>query len=64
MDQLQLFSSRSDNGGARPSVQALIMNIKVHMRARDMQSLGWDPAIVMTLLNHINQLEGRIDELN
>jgi hypothetical protein len=61
-----LVSARTDDGGARPSVQALIMELQAGMRGKGsnyMNITGMNLGIVRTLLNHINRLEDRIDML-
>ena len=66
MYQFPQHSVRSGDGGARPSVQALIAELENGMRARGgnhMNITGMDLAVVRTLLNHINRLEDRVDEL-
>ena len=60
------YSSRSDDGGARYSVQALILELEQRMRgkgANHMHLTGMDLAVTRTLLNHINKLEDRISTL-
>jgi hypothetical protein len=60
------FSIRSDDGGARLSVQALISELEKGMTGRGsnhMNITGMNLAVVRTLLNHINRLEDRVDML-
>lgn len=67
MNQFPQFSSRSDDGGARPSVQALIVELERQMSVRGGNTMGitsMNLTIIRTLLNHINRLEDRIDELD
>ncbi len=67
MSQFPQFSIRSDDGGARPSVQALIFELEQSMRSRGGNYMGitsMNLGIIRTLLNHINRLEDRIDELD
>ena len=66
MYQFPQYSVRSDDGGARPSVEALVAELERGMRGRGgnyMGIAGMNLAVVRTLLNHINRLEDRIDEL-
>jgi hypothetical protein len=66
MYQFPRHSVRSDDGGARHSVQALIAELENNMRARGgnhMNIAAMDLAVARTLLNYINRLEDRIDEL-
>jgi hypothetical protein len=66
MNQFPQQSVRSDDGGARHSVHALIAELEGGMRRRGgnyMNITGMNLAVVRTLLNHINKLEDRIDEL-
>ena len=63
---LPQFSVRSDDGGARLSVQYLIFELERGMRGKGsnyMNITGMNLTIVRTLLNHINRLEDRIDML-
>jgi hypothetical protein len=63
---LPQWSRRSDDGGARPSVQFLIAELERGMMGRGgnhMNITGMNLGIVRTLLNHINKLEDRLDEL-
>ncbi len=67
MNQFPQFSVRSDDGGSRHSVQALIAELERGMRSRGGNTMGitsMNLGIVRTLLNHINHLEDRIDELD
>ncbi len=60
------YGVRSDVGGARPSVQALIAELENGMRVRGgnyMGITGMNLAVVRTLLNHIDRLEDRVDYL-
>ena len=60
------WSVRPDDGGARPSVQFLISELERGMVERGsnrMNITGMNLGIVRTLLNHINKLEDRLDEL-
>jgi hypothetical protein len=66
MDHFPRQSVRSDYGAARTSVQALIVALEADLRSRGgnyMNITGMILTIVCTLLNHINKLEDRIDEL-
>ena len=66
MYQFPQYSVRSGDGGARPSVEALVAELERGMRGRGgnyMGIAGMNLAVVRTLLNHINRLEDRIDEL-
>jgi hypothetical protein len=66
MFQFPQQSVRSDDGGARYSVKALIAELESGMRSKGgnhRNITGMDLAIVRTLLTHINKLEDRIDEL-
>jgi hypothetical protein len=66
MFQFPQQSVRSDDGGARYSVKALIAELESGMRSKGgnhMNITGMNLAIVRTLLTHINKLEDRIDEL-
>ena len=63
---LPQWSSRSDDGGARPSVHFLIAELEKSKTTRGgnhMNITGMNLGIVRTLLNHINKLENRLDEL-
>ena len=63
---LPQWSRRSDDGGARPSVQFLIAELERGMMGRGgnrANITGMNLGIVRTLLNHINKLEDRLDEL-
>lgn len=58
------WSVRSDDGGARPSVQFLIAELERGMHGGNRMNItGMNLGIVRTLLNHINKLEDRLDEL-
>jgi hypothetical protein len=66
MDQFPRQSVRSDYGAARTSVQALIVALEADLRSRGgnyMNITGMNLTLVCNLLNHINKLEDRIDEL-
>ncbi len=66
MYQFPQHSVRSDDGGARPSVEALIAELENGMRGRGgnyMGITGMNLAVVRTLLNHINRLKDRVDYL-
>lgn len=63
---LPQISVRSDDGGARPSVQWLISELERGMQGRGANHrniTGMNLGIVRTLFNHINRLEDRIDML-
>jgi hypothetical protein len=60
------FSTRSDDGLTRLSVEALIGELESGMRGRGcnhMNITGMNLAILKTLMNHINQLQDRIETL-
>jgi NAD/NADP transhydrogenase beta subunit len=60
------ISKRSDDGKARLSVHFLIQELENQMKTRGgnyMNITGMNLAIVKTLINHINKLEDRVDEL-
>jgi hypothetical protein len=67
MDRLQYqLSIRNDDGGARLDVESLITELEVSMRSRNgnyMNIAGMNLAIVKTLMNHINRLQDRMEEL-
>ena len=60
------LSTRSDDGLARPSVEALIGELENGMRGRGsnhMNITGMNLAIVKTVMNHVNKLQDRIETL-
>jgi len=60
------LSCRSDDGRARLNVNALVNELETSMKSKGgnhMNITGMNLTIIKTLMNHINMLQDRIEEL-